>query len=329
MDQVALEQIDGYQLYLRFEKQFSPHTCSNYLRDLGKVTQFCDQQQLNDWTALNHHHVRNLVATLHRQGLGGASISRCLSALRGLYRYLMREGLCELNPAAKVRAPKKPSRLPTTLDVDQTHQLLESDRQGPLDIRDLAMMELFYSCGLRLSELQQLDFEHLKLHQGLVRVTGKGNRERELPVGRLAIKALQRWFAVRPQLTDPDQQALFVSQRGTRISTRSIQSRLKIWSAQQGLRQPLHPHMLRHSFASHMLESSGDLRAVQELLGHADLGTTQIYTHLDFQHLAKVYDQAHPRAHANNPALTPDRAHQNSTANKPLFAQKKPTKTAS
>ena len=328
MDQVALEQIDGYQQYLRFEKQFSTHTCSNYLRDLGKVIRFCDQQTVTNWTALNHHHVRNLVATLHRQGLGGGSISRCLSALRGLYRYLMREGVCELNPAAKVRAPKKPSRLPTTLDVDQTTQLLESDRRGPLEIRDLAMMELFYSCGLRLSELQQLDFKDLNVNEKLVQVTGKGNRQRLLPVGQKAIDTLQRWFAVRPQFTDPDQPALFVSQRGSRISNRSIQSRLKRWSAQQGLRQPLHPHMLRHSFASHMLESSGDLRAVQELLGHADLGTTQIYTHLDFQHLAKVYDQTHPRAHANGPALRAAPASQEAGAEKPLGSQKKPTKTS-
>lgn len=299
MDTSAQRQLAAYHHYLAHEKNYSPRTCESYRRDLLRVVDYFDQQQLDQWSRVLPQQVRGLVAWLHRQGLSGKSISRCLSALRGLYHYLMREGICKQNPAHKISAPKTAHKLPATLDVDQTSQLLEGDFADPLAIRDLAMMELFYSSGLRLSELQQLDLTSINLRNASVQVVGKGNRQRLLPIGRRALMALSRWLEVRPQLAADGEPALFVSQRGSRISRRNIQSRLRHWSTRQGLRQPLHPHMLRHSFASHLLESSGDLRAVQELLGHANLATTQVYTHLDFQHLSRVYDQSHPRAKKN------------------------------
>ena len=304
MDNLAQQQLAAYQHHLAYEKNYSPRTCEAYRRDLTRVVTYFDQQQLSCWSEITPQQVLGLVAWQHRQGLGGRSIGRCLSALRGLYNYLLREGLCQRNPAHKIPAPKSVQKLPSTLDVDQASQLLDGDFMGPLQIRDLAMMELFYSSGLRLSELQQLDLYNINIAEASVDVIGKGNRQRLLPVGGKAMSALQRWFAIRPQMAHSDEPALFVSQRGSRISRRSIQNRLRYWSQKQGLRQPLHPHMLRHSFASHLLESSGDLRAVQELLGHANLATTQIYTHLDFQHLAKVYDQSHPRAKKKRPMPT-------------------------
>ncbi|RLA09100.1 MAG: tyrosine recombinase XerC [Gammaproteobacteria bacterium] len=296
MEQIAHQQVATYLHHLAYEKNYSPRTCESYRRDLTRVVQYLDQQELTNWPQITAQQVRGLVAWQHRRGLSGKTIGRCLSALRGLYNYLAREGLCQHNPAHKISAPKSVQKLPTTLDVDQASQLLDGEFSDPLQLRDRAMMELFYSSGLRLSELQQLDLTDIDMATASVNVVGKSNRQRILPVGSKAILALQRWYKARPQLADDNEQAIFVSQRGTRISRRAIQSRLRHWSKKQGLRQPLHPHMLRHSFASHMLESSGDLRAVQELLGHANLATTQIYTHLDYQHLAKVYDQSHPRA---------------------------------
>lgn len=304
MDSSAQQQMADYLGYLVAEKNYSPRTRDSYQRDLTRVVEYCDQHQLPAWAQITPQQIRGLVAWQHRKGLSGKSISRCLSAVRGLYNYLLREGLCAHNPAHKISAPKSPQTLPTTLDVDQTAQLLEGDFSDPLHLRDLAMMELFYSSGLRLSELQQLDLDAINVREASVDVIGKGNRQRRLPIGGKAMQALQRWYSVRAQLAASDETAVFVSRRGSRISRRTIQDRLRHWSLKQGLRQPLHPHMLRHSFASHLLESSGDLRAVQELLGHANLATTQIYTHLDFQHLAKIYDQSHPRAKKkkNSPA---------------------------
>ena len=216
--------------------------------------------------------------------------------MRSLYRYLLREQKCKQNPAMGVRAPKAGRKLPVTLDVDQMDRLLSMAGNEPLVLRDRAIMELFYSSGLRLAELGSLDIHDLDCQDSMLEVTGKGNKTRRLPVGRMAMQALVQWLGVRNQLAKPDQAALFVSQRGTRLSLRSIQSRLDLRAREQGCPQKIHPHLMRHSFASHVLESSGDLRAVQELLGHADISTTQIYTHLDFQHLAQVYDKAHPRA---------------------------------
>jgi integrase/recombinase XerC len=293
---IALEDLDRYLDHLSQERRLSPHTRSAYARDLQMLVAFCDLQSRNDWLALNSHDVRAFAASCHRQGLAGKSIQRRLSAVRGLFEFLLEEGRVTHNPARGIRAPKGARRLPGVLDVDQTERLLSFAPQDPLAVRDLAFMELLYSSGLRLAELAGLDLCALDLQAGLVRVTGKGSKTRVSPVGRQAAAALQRWLVTRPELAAPDETALFVARNGRRLSPRSVQQRLALWARRQGLDGKVHPHMLRHSFASHLLESSGDLRAVQELLGHADISTTQVYTHLDFQHLAEVYDRAHPRA---------------------------------
>jgi integrase/recombinase XerC len=288
-------QLDNYLDHLRSERQLSAHTLLGYGRDLRTVLEFCQRQQLNDWSGLDSARLRSLIAELHRQGRSGRSLARLLSSLRGFYRYLNRQGLCNQDPAALVSAPKGERRLPRTLDTDRAMQLLDGAIEDDfLGYRDQAMLELFYSSGLRLSELVGLDLPHLDLADGLVRVLGKGSKTRVLPVGRKAREALERWLPQR-RLAAPKDDAVFISQQGRRLGPRAVQQRLKL-AGNRELGQHLHPHMLRHSFASHMLESSQDLRAVQEMLGHADIGTTQIYTHLDFQHLAKVYDSAHPRA---------------------------------
>lgn len=288
--------IDDFIDHLGAERMFSGHTLSNYRRDLDQLAAYCGEQQLSRWLDLDTRLLRRYVAQQHSRGLSGASLQRKLSACRSFYRYLIREGRLKDNPALAVNAPKSAQKLPRPLDVDQLGELLDQPVRGPLELRDLAMLELFYSCGLRLAELVSLDLNHLDLRDASLRVTGKGRKIRQLPIGRQALKALDHWLQLREQMADPQQTALFVSQRGTRLSPRSVQLRLKRWGLASGTQGRLHPHRLRHSFASHLLESSGDLRAVQELLGHADITTTQIYTHLDFQHLAEVYDNAHPRA---------------------------------
>ena len=240
--------------------------------------------------------IRAYAADRHRGGLTPKSLQRHLSAVRAWYRYLLREGQVLNNPADGIRAPKIARRLPHTLDADQLGHLMALPGDTALDRRDRAILELFYSSGLRLAELVALDVADMRSSDGLLQVTGKGSKTRRLPVGRLARQAVQRWLEARPRLARTEEPALFVSRRGGRLSARAIQARLRQRAIEQGMPQHVHPHMLRHSFASHLLESSGDLRAVQELLGHADISTTQVYTHLDFQHLAQVYDQAHPRA---------------------------------
>jgi len=287
--------LDAYFQHLRSERQMSPHTLDGYRRDLIKVTGFCQRQHLGEWAELKNSHVRQLIAEQHRQGQSGRSLARLLSSLRGLYRYLNQEGRCTHDPAAGISAPKGEKRLPRLLDTDRAMQLLDGGIEDDfIGHRDQAMLELFYSSGLRLAELVGLNLDQLDLPAGLVQVHGKGNKERVLPVGRKAREALQAWLPLRA-LSNPTDGAVFVSQQGRRLGARAVQLRVRQASVRE-LGQHLHPHMLRHSFASHILESSQDLRSVQELLGHADIGTTQIYTHLDFQHLAKVYDQAHPRA---------------------------------
>jgi len=282
--------------HLQLERRLSPRTVENYQRDLTRVQAYCQDRKLSEWKQLDVHQVRALVAHLHRQGLHGRSIARLLSALRSLFRFLLREEHVTHNPAEGVSAPKSKRLLPKVLDVDQMSRLLDIKSSDPLSLRDRALMELMYSSGLRLSELVGLNLNDLDLRDALVTVTGKGNKSRVLPVGRLAVEAIQIWLQARVNLAAIDETAIFVSQKGTRLSARSVEARLRQWGLKQGLDGNVHPHRLRHSFASHMLESSQDLRAVQELLGHADIGTTQIYTHLDFQHLAQVYDTAHPRA---------------------------------
>lgn len=291
------EPLHGFIRYLSSEKRHSPHTCSNYEDDLRRFGDWVvNAEGYSAWRQLTSHDLRRYVAVLSRSGLSGRSIARHLSAIRRFYDYLLREHLAKDNPVLDVRAPKAARRLPKVADVDQLSHLLDATADDPLELRDLSMFELLYSSGLRLSELAGLDLDAIDRRGGEVRVLGKGGKERILPVGRRALEALTRWLEARPALADEHERALFVSRRGERLSNRSIQSRLRRWGVKNGADQKLHPHLLRHSFASHMLESSGDLRAVQELLGHADISTTQIYTHLDFQHLAKVYDQSHPRA---------------------------------
>jgi integrase/recombinase XerC len=281
--------------HLKHERRMSAHTLAAYLHDLDRLEAFCDERQIARWNALEHVHVRGFAATMHAQGLGARSIQRRLSAVRTFYEFLVREGCCERNPARDVRAPKVKKRLPTTLDADQMARLLEFRAENSLSARDKAMMELFYSSGLRLTELVSLDIPALDLADRTVRVTGKGGKTRVLPIGRFALDALRAWLKQRAALRG-DEHAVFIGRTGRRLTVRAVQLRVGMWARRQGLGVHVHPHMFRHSFATHLLESSGNLRGVQELLGHADIGTTQIYTHLDFQHLAKVYDAAHPRA---------------------------------
>ncbi|MBA3581526.1 MAG: tyrosine recombinase XerC [Gammaproteobacteria bacterium] len=293
LQQAVLKFID----YLRIERRYSPHTISNYQRDLIHFTDYINQLPRAQWCDITHHDVRSYAARCHRQGLNGSSIARHLSTVRGFYKFLLREGLAKHNPAVDILAPKSAKKLPNVLDVDQIHQLLDHKPDNAADIRDWAMLELMYSGGLRLSELTQLDIHDIDLTAGEVRVQGKGSKERDAIVGAKAVTAIKLWLQQRQQWQTADTgAALFINQRGKRISARGVQQRFDQWAIKHGLDRNLHPHMLRHSFATHMLESSSNLRAVQELLGHADISTTQIYTHLDFQHLAKVYDAAHPRA---------------------------------
>lgn len=279
----------------------SGHTVAAYLHDLRELEHFCKARGIARWSALGNAELRAFAAAEHAGGLAPRSIQRRLSAVRTFYEFLLREGCCTSNPGEDVRAPKSGKRLPTTLDADQMGRLLAFRADDSLSTRDKAIMELFYSSGLRLSELVGLDLTALDLSDRTVRVLGKGGKSRILPIGRFAVEALRRWLSERALLLGPAAAAdfagpVFVGRGGRRLTARAVQLRVTLWARRQGLGVHLHPHMFRHSFASHLLESSGNLRAVQELLGHADIGTTQIYTHLDFQHLAKVYDASHPRA---------------------------------
>ncbi len=288
--------IGSYLRHLHVERRLSPLTCRHYRRDLESFREWCRKQGLARWSEVDGEHVRAFSAACYRRGLGARSIQRQLSATRSFFRYLMRQKHVRRNPVEGVRAPKAPRRLPGNLDADRMAKLLDIRDDSLLGRRDKAMLELFYSSGLRLAELADLDLASVDAADATVRVTGKGNRERVVPVGRHALEALAAWHAARPQLAAPGEPALFVSTRGSRLRPRSIQARVDHWARRQGIDTRLYPHLFRHSCASHLLESSHDLRAVQELLGHANISTTQIYTHLDFQHLAQVYDQAHPRA---------------------------------
>lgn len=283
---------------LQYERRLSKHTIINYKRDLQRLQLYCAEQAITDWAQLQGKHLRFCVNKMHRQDLSGKTIQRFLSAARSFFKYLMREQQIKSNPATGIAAPKSGKRLPKTLSVDQLSQLLDGNisSDDPLQLRDLAMFELLYSSGLRLSELTGLELKSLDLQTGQVRVVGKGQKTRDLPIGSKAISALKQWLGIREGLVSEGEQAVFVGRRGQGMGVRAVELRLKRWARLKGLGVEVSPHMLRHSFATHLLESSGDLRAVQELLGHADISTTQIYTHLDFQHLARVYDKTHPRA---------------------------------
>ena len=283
--------------YLQVQVRASPHTLAAYTRDISQFVDYCRHTGIDAWQLVAQHHIRSHIAERHRKGIGSRSLQRELSALRTLFDYLIKNRIACINPAQGVKAPKAPKKLPTLLDIDQLTGLLEADRSNELETRDVAMWELFYSSGLRLSELTNLDCHDLDLNAGQAFVrSGKGKKSRYVPIGSKAVLAMNRWLQLRDQFTAVQQAAVFVSRNGRRISARTVQNRLQRWCSKLGLPEHVHPHMLRHSFASHMLESSSDLRAVQELLGHANIGTTQIYTHVDFQRLAQVYDQSHPRA---------------------------------
>ncbi|EAQ97117.1 tyrosine recombinase XerC [Congregibacter litoralis] len=291
------ERISAFLEYLRSVRRLSPHTVAAYQRDLGSFRAFCDAQSLQDCDEVQESHVRQWLAQGHRRSLAPNSLQRQLSALRAYFEWESSDTGRRRNPALAVQAPRKRRKLPGTLEADQVGVYLRADAEDPLQLRDLAMAELFYSSGLRLGELRAVNLYDIDRGQSLISVTGKGSKTRTVPVGSAAIAAIDAYLPHRPAaVSDDDQEALFLSSRGRRISERSIQSRVQLLAERNGLGRDVHPHMLRHSFASHLLESSGDLRAVQELLGHSDISTTQIYTHLDFQHLAKVYDGSHPRA---------------------------------
>lgn len=293
--------IDRFVASLRTERRLSRHTDAAYRRDLAAFLGWCRKAQLTRWSELDAQHLRNFAAASHRAGLAPRSIQRRLSALRTFFGFLIREGALKRNPAVEVRAPKGAKRLPQALDVDRMARLLDApvaDRPaaGELDRRDRAMLELFYSSGLRLAELVGLDVGDVDLPDRTVRVLGKGGKTRIVPVGAKAAAAVGVWLKERPAVAAGDERAMFVGRNGGRLGVRAVQLRVDAWARRHGLDVKVHPHLFRHSFATHLLESSHDLRGVQELLGHANIATTQVYTHLDFQHLARVYDAAHPRA---------------------------------
>lgn len=296
MDAKSRQQTEEFLKTLQHGRRMSIHTVNNYRRDLSKLMDFCDHYKISNWKKLDARNARLFPARLNQSGLGASSIRRTLSAVRSFYTHLFKEGEIKNNPFEGVSAPKVRRKLPETLNAEQTASLVEIKGDSDIAKRDCAIMELLYSSGLRLSELTDLNMHDIDKADGTVRVTGKGNKERVVPIGNMALKALDEWSVRRNKLTEANEKAVFINMRGGRLSQRSVQQRIAYWARKQGIDQRVHPHKLRHSFASHMLESSGDLRAVQELLGHANISTTQIYTHLDFQHLAKVYDKAHPRA---------------------------------
>ena len=290
------EWIDRYIRYLEVERRLSEYTCKNYQKDLNVFISFCKKNKISSWDRIDSEHIRSYSASRFRSGVSPKSIQRNLSSLRSFFRYLVKEKKIKNNPAQNVRAPKAKIRLPENLDTDMMMRLLDIKESGFIPDRDRAILELMYSSGLRLSELVNLNTTDIDLSDATVIVTGKGNKQRIIPVGKFAIDAIKSWLKSRNNEIKSDSKALFISIRGERLKARSVQSRLNYWSKKQNLSVKVYPHMLRHSFATHLLESSQDLRGVQELLGHANISTTQIYTHLDFQHLAQIYDQTHPRA---------------------------------
>ena len=289
----AQRQVEIWLARLTDERHASPHTVDAYRRDLAKLQHFMTGREITDFGALDSNAMRAFIAAEHRAGLAPKSLQRLLSSCRSLFRQLQRDGVLDHDPALGVRGPKVHRKLPEVLDVDEAGALMEADCGGTLAVRDRAMLELFYSSGLRLSELCGVRWTDIDLEGGEVRVLGKGSKTRIVPVGRFAVAALRALGAAEGMQADTP---IFRGRGGAAINPRTVQLRMNKLALAQGLPKHIHPHLLRHTFASHMLESSGDLRAVQELLGHADIATTQIYTHLDFQHLAKVYDAAHPRA---------------------------------
>jgi integrase/recombinase XerC len=333
MTPAALAWVARFRRYMNSERRLSAHTDSNYARDLAALVKYCDRMGLEDWSALDNQHIRMFAAHSHAGGLSPRSVQRRLSAVRSFYEFLIRENQprrsdiaageraardpvageavagedaardksaplsgVRRNPAHDVRAPKAAKRLPETLDPDQMARLLDIPPGDSFVLRDRAIMELLYSSGLRLAELVGLDIGDLHMAEGMVRVLGKGEKTRIVPVGSVAIEVLTKWLRERAALAKPEEKALFVGRGGKRLGPRAVQTRVAQWARRQGLSMHVYPHLFRHSFATHLLESSRELRGVQELLGHADISTTQVYTHLDFQHLARIYEASHPRA---------------------------------
>jgi len=295
MNQEDWQLAEDFLAHLRNERNLSVHTIKAYRRDLECLRDYCDQSELPSWTDLRVHNLRRYAARSFAGGLSPRSIQRRLSGARSFMDYLVREGVRKSNPVVEVSAPNAPKRLPDALDPEQMARLLDIKGDSLLDVRDRAIMELLYSSGLRLAELVGLNLGDIAA-DGTVRVTGKGSKERIVPVGSFALRAVADWQKQRVELADQEEEGLFVGRRGARISPRTVQAMVRRRAAESGLPKRVYPHLFRHSFATHMLESSGNLRGVQEMLGHADISTTQVYTHLDFQHLAQIYDKAHPRA---------------------------------
>ena len=293
-------QLASFAQHIDTARNLSPLTTKNYLRDLSRLQSLLNDPAIATLSDIDTQHIRSALATLHKNGLSNASLQRWLSSVRTFFRYALQKKWLSNNPADGLQAPTKAKKLPKLMDADQAIQLVSIEGDDWHSLRDRALLELLYSSGLRLAEIANVNIGDIHFGEATVRVTGKGDKTRIVPVGSCALEAIKRWLEVRSERALDNEKALFVSQQGRRISHRAIQQRVKLIAQQQGISQPIHPHMLRHSFASHMLESSGDLRGVQELLGHANLSTTQIYTHLDFQHLAKTYDKAHPRAHSRS-----------------------------
>ena len=293
-------QLASFAQHIDTARNLSPLTTKSYLRDLSRLQSLLEDQAIETLSEIDTQHVRSALATLHKNGLSSASLQRWLSSVRTFFRYAVLKQWLGNNPADGIQAPSKAKKLPKLMDADQAAQLVNIAEDDWHSLRDRALLELLYSSGLRLAEIANVDIDDIHSGEATVRVTGKGNKTRLVPVGSCALTAIRHWLKVRNERAFENEKALFISQRGKRISHRAIQQRVKLIAKQQGISQPINPHMLRHSFASHMLESSGDLRGVQELLGHANLSTTQVYTHLDFQHLAKTYDRAHPRAHSQS-----------------------------
>ena len=289
----AASLLRGYLSHLADERRMANLTCENYARDVAELLRLAGETPLEH---LQIHHIRRFVAQLHARSLSARTLARMLSAWRGFFRYLARDHGFAHNPCDGLKAPRREKSLPGALSPEQAGRLMEITDDDALAVRDKAMFELFYSSGLRLAELVGIDLENIDLDEGTARITGKGNKTRIVPVGRLAVAAILAWLPLRAQWIHTGETALFIGKTGARLTPRAVQYRIKEWAIKQGIAANVHPHVLRHSFASHVLQSSGDLRAVQEMLGHANISTTQVYTHLDFQHLAKVYDAAHPRA---------------------------------
>ena len=289
------ELIEEYKKFIAFEKRLSSSSVKSYLRDINELLKLMGNKKLNSYSIED---IRKNIAILHSKGLSGKSLSRMISSWRGLFNFLIHKYQFNQNPTLGIKAPKSKKLLPQTLSVDQTIKLIDIKDNSFLGLRDHAILELFYSSGLRLSELVDININNINFDDGTITVTGKGNKERIIPVGTFAFKAIKEWLKSRKTINNltPKNQILFLSKSGQKLTSRAIQYRLKFWAIKQGIPENIHPHLLRHSFASHLLQSSQDLRAVQELLGHANISTTQIYTHLDFQHLSKIYDKAHPRA---------------------------------